>query len=286
MSDTIQIGELVKEVTQSLADVSESPRLDAELLIGRAIDMPRSYLFAHPEDELDAAALTRLSESVSRRLAGEPMAYITGTKEFWSMELAVSPATLVPRPETELLVEHALREMPRRGAASVLDLGTGCGAVALAIARDRPLSRVVGVDCSAPAVSVARLNARELRLANVEFHIGDWTSPVADRVFDIVVANPPYVADADPALDSLASEPRSALAAGSDGLDAIRVLARECAAVLAPHGLLALEHGATQADAVADILVAHGWLMIACHSDHAGLPRVTTARHPARPADL
>ena len=137
MSDPVSIEKALSAATEKLHGVSEAPRLEAELLLARAIDMPRSFLFAHPEDDLDDDALQRLDETVARRLAGEPMAYITGSKEFWSMELAVSPATLVPRPETELLVDIALRDIPRKAEWQILDLGTGSGAIALAIARER-----------------------------------------------------------------------------------------------------------------------------------------------------
>ncbi len=278
MNDTPAIGGLLRQLTERLAAVSDSPRLDAELLIGRAIDMPRAYLIAHADDVPDAAALERLEANVERRLAGEPMAYITGSKEFWSMELVVSPATLVPRPETELVVEHALRLMPRRSDWRVLDLGTGSGAIALAIARERPHADVTGVDVSADAIAVAEINARELKVANVRFTIGDWTTPVAGQIFDLIVANPPYVRDDDEALDRLAREPRAALAAGRDGLDALRVLARDCRRIIANDGTLVLEHGAAQERAVAELLVAHGWRDVACHRDYAGLPRVSTAR--------
>ncbi|MDX1508939.1 MAG: peptide chain release factor N(5)-glutamine methyltransferase, partial [Woeseiaceae bacterium] len=256
----------------------ESPRLDAEILLGRAIDMPRSYFFAHPEDVPDEAALERLEHAVARRLAGEPMAYITGSKEFWSMELLVTPATLVPRPETEILVDRALAHIPRKAEWRVLDLGTGSGAIALAIARERPLCEVVATDISAEALRVAEANARELGIPNITFAEGDWTEAVAGRTFDVIVSNPPYVESADPALAALAAEPRAALAAGEDGLDAIRVLARDCRPLLADDGLFALEHGSGQPDAVAALLKQCGWQAIECHKDYAGLPRVTTAR--------
>lgn len=281
MSHAPAIGGLVRQLTERLAAVSDSPRLDAELLIGRAIDMPRAYLIAHADDVPDDDALDRLEASVARRLAGEPMAYITGIKEFWSMELVVSPATLVPRPETELLVEHALRHMSRRADWRVLDLGTGSGAVALAIARERPRANVVGVDVSADAISVAEINARELKIPNVRFTVGDWTAPVADDEFDVIVANPPYVRDDDEALTRLASEPRAALAAGRDGLDALRVLARDCGRIIADGGMLLLEHGAEQERPVAELLDQNGWRDVACHRDYAGLPRVSTARAAA-----
>ena len=285
-TEALQIAELIRDLSARLESVSESPRLDAEILLARAIDMPRSYLFAHPEDEPDAAAIERLQASVERRVAGEPMAYITGAREFWSLELLVTPATLVPRPETEILVERALREMPRKAALDVLDLGTGSGAVALAIANDRRMSRITAVDASEDALRVAELNARQLDLDNVTCLLGDWTEPVGDSNFDIVVSNPPYVADDDPALAKLRAEPLTALASGADGLDAIRRLVVDCVYVTKPGGWLMLEHGADQADAVAALLDDAGWIDIDCRPDYAGLPRVTSGRRPAGDAAI
>jgi release factor glutamine methyltransferase len=278
MTETLQIRALLEDATRRLEPLSDSPRLDAELLLARAIDMPRSYLFAHPEEPLDELAVGRFEAALGRRLAGEPLAYITGIREFWSLELLVTPATLVPRPETELLVELALREIPRRAEWKILDLGTGSGAIAIAIAKERPLSRVTATDVSAAALDVARQNARQLEVPNIEFLEGDWTGPVGNRHFNVIVSNPPYVRADDAALETLHREPRNALAAGADGLDAIRVLARDCGALLEPGGALLIEHGAEQRDGVAAVLGEHGWTEVRCHNDYAGLPRVTMAR--------
>lgn len=280
MSDPVTIERAVAGAAARLDALSESPRLDAELLVARAIDMPRSYLYAHPEDLLDADAVGRLETTLRRRELGEPMAYITGTREFWSLDLMVSPATLVPRPETELLVELALREIPRRGSSRVLDLGTGSGAIAVAIAGERPGCTVTAVERSSEALAVARQNVRNLDLANVQCVAGDWTEPVRGERFDVIVSNPPYVAAEDPALARLSAEPLEALAAGADGLDAIRILGQDCIAVAASGGLLLIEHGADQQVAVAEILASNGWVEIECHADLAGLPRVTSARAP------
>ena len=278
MTNPLQISDVLEDARRRLEALSDSARLDAELLLARAIDMPRSYLFAHPEEPLDELAIARFRETLGRRLAGEPMAYITGRREFWSLELMVTPATLVPRPETELLVDLALREIPRRAEWDILDLGTGSGAVAIAIAKERPLSRVTATDVSTAALDVARQNARQLEIPDIEFLAGDWTAPVRARTFNVVVSNPPYVRADDAALDALHCEPRSALAAGEDGLDAIRILARDCGALLEPGGMLLIEHGAEQRDSVAALLREHGWADIAGHTDYAGLPRVTAAR--------
>ena len=281
MTASVSIQNVLRDAAERLQRVSDSPRLDAELLLCRAIGLPRSYLFAHPEDTLDDASLERFGASLERRAHGEPMAYITGTKEFWSLELMVAPATLVPRPETEILVDLALREIPRKAAWRVLDLGTGSGAIALAIASERPLVSVTAVDISEDALAVARQNARQLDLASVTFLCGDWTKPVHGLSFDLVVANPPYIAEGDPFLESLKAEPVSALVAGKDGMDAIDALVRECCDIVVPNGRIFLEHGATQASGVQERLLRSGWVDIHCHKDYAGLPRVTAARKPS-----
>jgi len=272
------IAATIAKASERLRADSDSARLDAEILVARAIDMPRSYLFAHPDDSMDEFAIARLEASIERRLSGLPMAYITGVREFWSLELQVSPATLVPRPETELLVELALSEIPRRADWRILDLGTGSGAIAVAIGHERPGCRISAVDCSVDALAIAKLNVRSLDLANVECLLGDWTTPVADARFRLILSNPPYVAAGDAALLPLAAEPELALVSGSDGLDAIRRLSRECRSVLVEGGLLILEHGNGQRDAVAAILKADGWRDITGHDDYAGRPRATTAR--------
>ena len=278
MTDPRQIRATLEDATRRLEALSDSARLDAELLLARAIDMPRSYLFAHPDEALDELAVSRFNEALDRRLAGEPMAYITGRREFWSLEFLVTPATLVPRPETELLVDLALREIPRRAEWDLLDLGTGSGAIAIAIAKERPLSRVTATDISTGALDVARQNARQLEVPNIEFLAGDWTEPVRGRTFNLIVSNPPYVRSNDEALDALRCEPRDALCAGEDGLEAIRILVRDCGALLEPGGVLLIEHGAEQRDGVAAVLGEHGWTDTTCHTDYAGLPRVTVAR--------
>ncbi len=279
MSESDRIDTLLGNATTRLADVSDSARLDAELLLCRCIDMPRSYLFAHPEDTLDEAAVERLNLLLERRLSGEPMAYITGIREFWSMELIVSPATLVPRPETELLVDLALRQIPRDTEWQVLDLGTGSGAVAVVIAKERPLCQITAVDQSTAALDVARENVRQLNLGNVTCIEGDWVQPVAGQQFDIVVSNPPYVRADDAALHALAAEPVAALVAGEDGLDAIRVLARDCGSILRADGMLLIEHGADQQSEVKSILLQQGWTDVVCHLDIAGKPRVSVANN-------
>lgn len=282
MSEQIRIDEALAKATARLGDFSESPRLDAELLLTQALDVPRSYLFTYPEDTLDAAASERFFSAVSRREEGEPLAYIHGEKEFWSLSLMVSPDTLVPRPETETLVSEALAAIPHNEHCDVLDLGTGSGAIALAIASERPMAEIVATDLSEAALAIAIENARQLDFINITFLSGDWIEPVNEQTFDIIVSNPPYVESNDPALRRLQHEPQSALAAGEDGLAAIRLLATQCRTVIRPGGTLFLEHGADQQDAVADILAQAGWDRLRCINDLAGKPRVTVAIDESR----
>lgn len=280
LNENLRIDAALEAATEQLGARSDSPRLDAELLLARALDVQRSYLFAHPEDEMDAAAAERFAAAVRQRADGMPMAYITGEKEFWSMSLIVSPATLVPRPDTELLVDQALTRIPRKAEWQIADLGTGSGAIALALARERPLCQLTATDLSEEALAVAQENARQLAVPNIEFVVGDWAAPLGGREFDVVVCNPPYVASDDPHLQDLGHEPVSALDAGTDGLDDIRVLASSVMNILRPGGHLLLEHGNEQANAVNKTLQQEGWQEIETFNDIEGRPRVTAAMKP------
>jgi len=277
LNEFVKIRVALADAVERLATVSDSPRLDAELLLARALDVPRSYLFAHPEDELDSAAVARFLTTIERRTEGAPLAYITGQKEFWSMNLMVTRDTLVPRPETEILVDQVLLRIPQDDAMKVLDLGTGSGAIALAIAKERPVCDVTATDFSAAALAIAKENARQHGLPNIEFLLGDWLEPVAGQMFDIIVTNPPYVPSADPDLERLKHEPLSALASGPDGLDAIRRIAVDALLLIKPGGSMLIEHGDEQHAAVAEILQEAGWQDTGVTNDLAGIPRVTTA---------
>jgi release factor glutamine methyltransferase len=279
----MRIDAALASASNTLKISSESPRLDAEVLLAVALDLPQSYLYAHPEDVLDDTTAERFFALVQRRCKGLPLAYITGDKEFWSLRLAVSHGVLVPRPETELLVELALQQIPQATDHAVLELGTGSGAIALALASERPGCSIVATDISSAALTVARQNARQLGFANVEFLEGDWTRPVVDRGlddFDLIVSNPPYIGADEPALTNLRFEPDIALVSGSDGLDAIRVLARDCGRLLKPGAVLLLEHGASQREDVEAIFAAEGWSGVRCFNDFGGRPRVTRAENP------
>jgi release factor glutamine methyltransferase len=246
---------------------------EARLLLASATGFSEASVIAFPEREIPRKTEDLYRQMTARRAAGEPVAYILGRKEFYGLELAVSPAVLIPRPETELLVDLALQH----DFSSVLDLGTGSGAIALALKRQRPATRVVAVEASAASLAVARRNAAKHSL-DVDFRHGRWFEPLAGERFDLIVSNPPYVADGDPHLEALRHEPQGALVAGADGLDAIREIVRGVAAHLSPGGRLLIEHGMGQEDAVCRLLAASGLEDVRTWPDLAGIPRVSGGR--------
>jgi release factor glutamine methyltransferase len=274
-SGAVTVESALKDAVCSLIAHSSSAHLDAGVLLSHVLRIDRAALIARGSNPLADEDLEVYRELLERRKAGMPVAYLTGRREFWSLPLKVTPAVLVPRPETEMLVEIALQHLPLSEERAVLDLGTGSGAVALALASERPRARVVAVDVSPGAFDLARDNARRLALPNVTFRLGSWFEPVPGEVFDVVVANPPYVADGDPALAALAAEPQLALVAGTAGLDALEAIIAQAPQHLSSGGWLVLEHGSTQQQAVAALLERHGFVNIACHFDYSGLPRVT-----------
>lgn len=279
MQNAPTFEQLLATAATRLAASSDSPRLDAELLLSRALDRPRSHLRAWPQNRPDPDQLAQFEVLLARRLGGEPMAYILGAREFWSMTLEVTPDTLIPRPDTEVLVEAALEKIPRDASCRVLDLGTGTGAIALSLKKERALADVHASDASDAALAVARRNAARLAL-DVHFHAGDWWTPFAGHVFDVVVSNPPYIAAADEHLQrgDVRFEPRGALAAGDDGLDDIRHIVANAPRFLAPGGWLLLEHGFDQADAVRELLAEAGFERLRCINDLGGNPRVSVGR--------
>ncbi len=276
------IGGWLQRARSALADVSDSPALDAELLLAHALGRDRSWLLAHRDDVPAGTARTHADDWLARRLAGEPLAYITGSREFWSLEFELTPAVLIPRPDTEILVEGALELIPQEAASRVMDLGTGSGAIAIALASERPAAELTATDASAEALAVAQRNAARLAPGRIRFIESDWYAALGDERFDLIVSNPPYVAENDPALadPAITFEPRRALAAGADGLDDIRRIAAGLSARLEPGGRALIEHAAMQAADVAGILRAEGLEVVACRRDLAGAERVTEARLP------
>jgi release factor glutamine methyltransferase len=277
------LGTLLQTTQIRLSSVSETPRLDAELLLARVLNQPRSYLYAWPDRATDAGQERHFMALLERRLAGEPVAYLTGWRAFWSLDLVVTPATLIPRPETELLVELALERLPADQPRRVADLGTGSGAIALAIASERPTCQVVATDLSVAALRVAGQNAQRLGIGNVQFRQGDWCAALTNERFDTIVCNPPYIAATDPHLQQgdLRFEPHPALAAGVDGLAAIRRIVAQAGPHLVDGGWLLLEHGYDQRDSVLALLRTAGFSEVADYRDLAGQPRVAVGRLPA-----
>lgn len=278
----MSVGQLVAAATRQLAH-SDTARLDAEILLAHALDITRSQILARPERIADTSRQALFAGLINRRAAGEPVAYLLGEQEFWSLTLKVTPAVLVPRPETEMLVELCLDldSGPDR-ILRVADLGTGSGAIALALASERPDWQLVATDESQEALIVARQNARLLGLERVHFIVGSWCNALsAEKKFDVIVSNPPYIDPRDPHLvsGSLRFEPVSALAAADQGLADISVIARQTPAHLVPGGWLLLEHGHDQGVQVKQILQANGFREVSTRQDLAGLDRVTLGRN-------
>jgi release factor glutamine methyltransferase len=277
--DTPSIRTLLEQASSELG--TESARLDAEVLLASCLGKPRSYLHTWPERSIDQRELECFGQLLRRRARGEPVAHLTGEREFWSLPLAVTPDTLIPRPETETLVEQALDKLPPDTPLRVADLGTGSGAIALAIATERPRCEIIATDISEPALTVARHNAERLGLDNVRFIAGDWCESLPAGRFDVILSNPPYVAERDPHLDSgdVRFDPRQALVAGPEGMDALRLIARCANDHLHQGGWLIVEHGYDQGGKVMQLLHAEGYSEISIHNDGAGLSRVTMGRH-------
>ncbi len=277
---TIQqtLGEAQKQLTKT----SDTPQADAELLLCHVLYCERAYLYTWPDKSLSPSQLTDFEALLQRRIDGEPVAYLCGHKAFWEFKLKVSAATLIPRPETELLVEQALQRIPTDQPYQILDLGTGSGAIAAAIAQERPGSQVTAVEQSTDALAIAQHNIRTHKLDNVTLLQGDWFAPLQQQLFDIIVSNPPYIAAHDPHLDQgdVRHEPHSALISGDDGLDAIRYIIAHALPFLKQGGWLLFEHGHDQADAVKHLFLKHGFTDLCHYTDLAGHGRVSGARCP------
>lgn len=285
MNASPTLRQLLREAQQTLersGHPSSAPRLEAELLLAHCLGKDRSYLYAHAEEPGASDVVEAFQALIGRRATGEPVAYLTGEQEFWSLPLKVNPAVLIPRPETERLVELVLERLPNDRASRVADIGTGSGAISLAITRERPLAEVHAVDLSEAALGVARNNARRLSVDTIAFHLGHWCEPLMESLgaFDAVVSNPPYVKSGDPHLETgdLRFEPQLALTPGDDALVAFREISSGAEALLRPGGWLLFEHGFDQGKAVQALLAERGWSAVHTESDLAGLERVTLAQ--------
>jgi release factor glutamine methyltransferase len=251
--------------------------IDARMLLQHVLDVGHAHLIAHPAQQLTAAQAQTFRLLAAQRAQGEPVAYLTGKREFYSLDFTVTPAVLVPRPETELLVDLSLARIPLDFPCRILDLGTGSGAIALTIATHRPLATITAVDISADAIAVAKINATQLNTRNVRIIVGDWFRELGEERFDLIVSNPPYVAEGDPHLSQgdLRYEPDAALAAGRRGLECIESIVACAPAHLSPKGVLLLEHGYDQAQACRQLLSKAGFGGVFSLPDLAGIQRVT-----------
>lgn len=279
----MQIRTAIHTASQTLKPSSDTARLDAELLLCKVLAKTRSYLFTLPEQELTPEQQQSFQQLIDQRLAGTPVAYLLGYREFWGMELAVSAATLIPRPDTELLVQLALERLETYHSPQILDLGTGTGAIALALAKERPDAQITAVDQSLEALAVAQVNAQKFNLTQLDFVQSDWFSALAKQnQFDLIVSNPPYIADSDPHLEQgdLRYEPRSALSAGADGLKDLIHLIKNAPYYLKLQAWLIVEHGYDQGSAVTQLLNETGYSEVTCYQDLGGNDRVSLGRAP------
>lgn len=273
MQLNLPIGELIPLITHELTGYSDTAHLDAELLVMQCIQQSREYLLTYPEKTLTQEQWQKLQELVSRRKNGEPMAYILGRKEFWSLKLEVTPDVLIPRPETEHLVEWALDNLPAEKQLYIADLGAGSGAIACALASERPQWIIHATDNSPKALEIAERNAKRHHLDNIEFFYGQWCEPLPKQDYTAILSNPPYVAEHDPHLLNLKYEPREALCGGKDGLEAINKIISQAKKYLAEGGYLILEHGYNQREKVIALMKQAGFQDTEDYNDLAGLPR-------------
>lgn len=278
----MQVGQLLSFATEQISGRlngdSDTAKLDAEILLAFCLNKNRSWLFTWPDKELPPAELADFNTLLQRRITGEPVAHITGQREFWSLPLNITKDTLIPRPDTELMVEQILAQYPADSDITLADLGTGSGAIALALASERPNWKITATDLSAAALDVARLNALQLNLHNIEFKPGSWFEPLGNKTFDIITSNPPYIAEQDPHLSEgdVRFEPLSALASGRDGLDDIRHICEQARQHLKHKGMLIIEHGFDQKAEMQEIFTVSGYKNISQYHDLSNNPRLTS----------
>lgn len=284
MTLTMTINEILQDITRQLPP--PTPRLEAEILLAYSLRVSRSYLYAYADEILTTQQIMQFHALITQRLLGKPVAYLTGEKEFWSLSLQVNESTLIPRPETELLVEAVLARLALDSRDVVFDLGTGSGAIAIAVASERSQCQIVATDISLDALEIAQQNAKNLALSQIEFVQSHWFSNLQHKRAYLIVSNPPYIAEDDLYLDQneLRYEPQEALVSGIDGLDALRQIIQQAPRYLENAGWLLVEHGYNQGIRVAELFEQHGYIQVTTHQDLAGLPRVTAGKIVHRPA--
>ncbi len=278
--------ELLRSLTEGLRQSSDVPGLEAALLLEKVTGLSRTALVSGSRTPLSPRQTETVESMLARRLQGEPLAYLLGTRDFWTLTLDVTPAVLIPRPETELVVEQALAHLPPKQPGAVLDLATGSGAIALSIASERPQLQVTATDLSPEALHVATANASKLGLERVRLLQGSWFAPLRDERFTVITSNPPYIAAGDPdlATDVRDFEPEMALISGPTGMECLGQIVASAPAHLEPGGWLILEHGWHQADAVRNLLERAGFSHVTSHADLAGHLRVTEGQFfPSQP---
>jgi release factor glutamine methyltransferase len=273
----ISVQAAVRATQSQLAEISDAPQREAELLLEHLTGFSRSQQLVHENQLLSHSQAAQLQRLTQQRCGGEPLAYLLGEQHFWTLRLKVSRAVLIPRPETELVVERALHHLPIHHTGHVIDLGTGSGAIALAVASERPQAQLLATDCALSALQLARDNASVNQINNIEFLHSNWLERVPPRPFVLILSNPPYIAEGDPQVDMVVHqhEPHLALYSGTDGLNALRHIIHQAPQFLADEGWLVLEHGWQQAAAVRELLESTGFCSVASHADLAGHERVS-----------
>lgn len=278
MTDSQSIEHLLAGATARLAPLSDTARLDAEVLLCHCLNKSRSFLRAWPEHRPNPDQINHYETLIAQRALGQPVAYLTGQREFWSREFEVGPTVLIPRPDTELLVELSLNLLPADHPCKLIDLGTGSGILAITLAAERPLAEVIATDISPAALDIAQRNAQRLNLTNIRFFISHWFTTVSERNFDLVISNPPYIADDDPHLQQgdVRFEPHTALVSAENGLKDIRLIATQARQHLKNGGRLLVEHGYAQQAEVQALFEQLNYRQVMTHHDLAGNPRVTS----------
>ena len=274
----MNIKNIMSDLSVKLSKVSSSPDLDSEILLMKALRVSRAYLYTYNEKVIPDSKKKLLEELVNRRMNKEPIAYILGKKEFWSRDFYINQHTLIPRPESEMLVELIIQANARKKISSILELGTGSGCISVSLAKELSHSQIVSTDICAKALKVANKNAQHYGVNNISFIKSDWFNKLDNQKFDCIVSNPPYIKEDDPYLSELTFEPSKALVSGDDGLKAIEIISSNAAEYLSPEGKIFIEHGKYQKKEIQKIFELNNWRDIICHRDYGGLPRITTAK--------